>query len=460
MSQTSPLRYPDTSSQKVMTTRAWWLVILNFLIPGSVQALAGNKRLGKIGLGATLTLVIFAVLVLLLGLLWPTAVFFIFTWGPTLFVGQIALFFYAILWLVLTLDTLRLIRIVKTGPRARWWVASVTVVMMVLVSGGAAYAASLTGSLNSALGKIFVAGPSVPPVDGQYNFLLLGGDAGEDRDGLRTDTAQVVSINAETGQATIIGMPRDLQNVPFNEDSPMYSLYPGGYSQETGEYCTRWACLNTVYVAGELNHADLYPDAAADGSSPGIEAMRDAAEAITGLDIQYYVLIDMQGLQNLIDSLGGVTITVEERIAIAEPGTPEDQVPEWIEIGEQHMDGYHAMMYMRSRWSGTGDYDRMKRQQQVQEALLRQMNPANVLAKFQEIAAAGTQVVKTDIPQSMLGYFVDLGLKTKELPVTHIELTPYYEPFPVDTEYPDYPGIRTYIDSVIHPPTPTATPTP
>ena len=102
----------------------------------------------------------------------------------------------------------------------------------------------------------------------------------------------------------------------------------------------------------------------------------------------------------------------------------------------------------------------MARQQQVQEALLRQMNPANVLTKFQEIAAAGTQVVKTDIPQSMLGFFVDLGLKTKELPINHIELTPYYEPFPVDTEYPDYAGIHGYVYSVIHPPEPTETPAP
>ena len=460
MSQTSPLRYPDTSSQKVMTTRAWWLVVLNFVLPGSVQALAGNKRLGKIGLGATLVLLGFLLLTFLIGLLWPTAVFFLATWGPTLFVGQIALYAYAILWAILTLDTLRLIRVVKTGPRARWWVAGVTVVMMFFISGGAAYAATLTGSLNSALGKIFVAGPSVPPIDGQYNFLLLGGDAGADRQGLRPDTAQVVSVNAETGAATIIGMPRDLQNIPFNEDSPMHALYPDGYTQETGEYCTRWAGLNTVSVAGELDHPDLYPDAAANGSSPGIEAMRDAAEAITGLQIQYYVLIDMQGLQNLIDSLGGVDITVEERIAIAEPETPEDQVPEWIEVGEQHMDGYHAMMFMRSRWSGTGDYDRMARQQQVQEALLRQMNPANVLTKFQEIAAAGTQVVKTDIPQSMLGYFVDLGLKTKKQPITHVELTPYYEPFPVDTEFPDFAGIQAYINSVIHPPEPTETPAP
>ena len=459
MSMTSPLRDPDTSSPKVMTTRAWWLVILNFLFPGSAQALAGNRRLGRFGMGATLVAWAIVVLGLLLGLVWPTAIFFLGTWGPSLFVGQIALFFYAALWLILTLDTLRLTRLVKTGPRARGWIAGLTVIVMVLVSGGAVYAATLAGGLNTALGKIFVAGPSVPPIDGQYNFLLLGGDAGADRDGLRPDTAQVVSINAETGQATIIGMPRDLQSIPFAEDSPLWTVYPNGYNQESGEYCTRWACLNTLYVAAEVDHPDLYPDAGAAGSSPGIEAMKDAAEGITGLPIQYYALIDMAGLETLINALGGVEIEVTERIAIAEPETPEELVPEWIEVGVQRMDGYHAMMYMRSRWSGMGDYDRMMRQQQVQDAMLKQLNPANGLAKFQEIAVAGTQVVQTDIPQSMLGYFVDLGLKTKELPINKIELTPNFEAFPVDTEYPDYAGIQAYIQSVIHPPEATPSPT-
>ena len=191
-----------------------------------------------------------------------------------------------------------------------------------------------------------------------------------------------------------------------------------------------------------------------------MEAMKDAAEGITGLTIQYYVLIDMAGLEVLINALGGVTIDVTERIALAIPDVPEELVEEWIEVGNQSLDGYHALMYMRSRWGGTGDYDRIARQQQVQEALLRQMNPANVLAKFQEIAAAGTQVLNTDIPQSMLGYFVELGLKTQELPVNRIELTPYFEPFPVDVEFPDYPSIQAYINSVIYPPEPTATPTP
>jgi LCP family protein required for cell wall assembly len=458
MTMLSPMRHPDTSSAKVMTTRAWWLVVLNFLLPGSAQAIAGNKRLGRFGLRATLTAWGFVVIAFILFLLWPAAGYFLGTWNVSLFLGQIAMFFYAILWVVLTFDTLRLVRIVKTTPRSRGWIAGLSVVMLVLSAGGIAYAGTLTGGLNGALSKIFVAGPTQEPVDGRYNFLLLGGDAGPDREGLRPDTTQVVSIDAETGAATIIGIPRDLQSIPFSADSPMLTVYPDGYSQDSGEFCTRWACLNTVYVAAEMDHPDLYPNAVAEGSSPGIEAMKDAAEGITGLKIQYYVLIDMQGLSDLIDSLGGVQIDVTERIAIAEPETPEDQVAEWIEVGVQQMDGYHALWYARSRWSGQGDYDRMVRQQQLQTALLEQMTPANALAKFQDIAAAGTQVVKTNIPQSMLGYFVDLGMKTREAPMTKIALTPANTDFPVDTEYPDYASIQAYIQQVLYPPAPTETP--
>jgi LCP family protein required for cell wall assembly len=459
MTSSRPMRYPDINSEKVMTTRGWWLVALNFLLPGAAQALAGNKRLGRFGLGATLAAWGIIVAGFLLGLLWPAAVYFLGTWNISLFLGQIAMFFYAILWIALTFDTLRLVKIVKTTPKARGWIAAFSVVLLVLSAGGIAYAGTLAGGLNGALSKIFVSGPAQPPVDGRYNFLLLGGDSGADREGLRPDTTQVVSIEAATGAATIIGIPRDLQSVPFSADSPMLSVYPEGYSQDSGEYCTRWACLNTIYVAAEMDHPDLYPNAVAEGSSPGIEAMKDAAEGVTGLKIQYFVLIDMQGLSDLIDSLGGVDIDVTERIAIAEPEVLQQDVQEWIEIGPQHLDGFHALMYARSRWSGQGDYDRMVRQQELQTALLQQMNPTNVLTKFQEIAVVGTQVVKTNIPQSMLGYFVDLGMKTRALPMTQIALTPASTDFPVDTEYPDFPAIQAYLHDVLFPPVSTEAPT-
>ena len=193
---------------------------------------------------------------------------------------------------------------------------------------------------------------------------------------------------------------------------------------------------------------EMYPDAESQGSEPGIEAMRDAAEAITGLPIQYYVLIDMAGSQQLIDALGGVTVTVPEDVPIHADET-FTTVAEWIPAGEQHLDGYHALWYARSR-HGTSDYDRMARQRQIQEAVLAQFNPGNVLSKFQEIAAAGSQVVKTDIPQSMLGYFVDLAGKTKELPITDVELVPEND---VDPEEPDYDYIRQLVQQAVFPPT-------
>ena len=88
----------------------------------------------------------------------------------------------------------------------------------------------------------------------------------------------------------------------------------------------------------------------------------------------------------------------------------------------------------------------MARQLQIQEAVLAQFNPANVLSKFQEIAAAGSQVVKTDVPQSMLGYFVDLAGKTKELPIIDVALVPDNG---VDPEDPDYEYIRQLVQQAL-----------
>ena len=447
----SPIRYPDLSSRPVMTRRAWWLVVLNVLIPGSAQVLAGDRKLGRFGLGATLTMWFLALVALVVWVLWPAVLYTVFSTSISLWVVAFVLAFYAVLWLILTLDTLRLVRLVKTNPSARAWVAAFTVALMFAVSGTAAYGAYLATTASGFLSSVFVAGPSEPPIDGKYNILLLGGDAGPDRDGLRPDSIRVVSIDSETGQAVTIGLPRNMADVPFNEDSPLAALYPEGYGSIDG--CEVDVCmLNSIYTEVELKSPELYPDAVAQGSEPGIEALRDAVEGSLGLEIQYYVLIDMAGFQQLIDALGGVTINVPEDVPIHADET-FTTVAEWIPAGEQHLDGYHALWYARSR-HGTSDYDRMARQLQLQEAVLAQFNAANVLSKFQEIAAAGSQVVKTDVPQGMLGYFVNLASKTKELPIVDVPLVPDNG---VDPEEPDYAYIRELVAAAVFPPEPEST---
>ena len=435
----SPVRNPDLNSPEQMTTRAWWLVALNFLIPGSPQLIAGNRRMGRFGVGATFVLWGILVVLLVLFFVWRVAVLTLVSTSIGLWLIAIGLLFYGVLWIVLTLDTLRLVRLVKTAPDARGWIAGVTTVLMVLVGGGAAYGAYIATTTSSFVSDVFVAAPPEPPIDGRYNIMLLGGDAGPDRDGLRPDSISLVSIDATTGQATMIGLPRNLEDAPFAEGSPMQAKYPQGYGAVDG--CEVDVCLlNSVYTEVELYSPEMYPNAVAEGSQPGIEAMRDAVEGITGLQVQYYVLVEMQAFLDLVDALGGVTVTVESPVNLYTDDTFET-VSETIGPGVVTLDGYHALEYARARHDTT-DYERMARQRQLEIAILEQFNPANVLTKFQAVATAGARLVKTDIPQSTLGAFVDLASKTKDLPITELGLDPSND---VDPEFPDYPYIRQLV---------------
>ena len=131
----SPIRYPDVSSSKVMTVRGWWLVVLNFLIPGSAQVLAGNRKLGRFGLWFTLSLWFLAIVGVIVYLIWPQVIFSVVTMPIPLTIAQIVLVAYAVLWVILTLDTLRLVRLVRVGPRARPALAAFSVLLLVLTAG-------------------------------------------------------------------------------------------------------------------------------------------------------------------------------------------------------------------------------------------------------------------------------------------------------------------------------------
>lgn len=466
MSEASnPIRFPNTGNRRIMTNRGWWLLVANVLVPGSAQLLAGNRRLGRIGITATAIAWFVVILGLILNAAWPVAAFTIATTPFVMFLAQVGLICYAILWVVLTFDTLRLIRLVKTGPRARFWLPAVALVLVAVFSGTSVWASSLVGGAQGLLTKVGVAAPAVEPVDGRYNFVVMGTDSDTQRDstneGQRPDSLQVISVDASTGAAVSLGFPRDLHNIVFPASSPLAAAYPNGYTESDADYCTEWACLNTIFVDAEEKHADLYPQAKKLGVSPGVLAMMDAAEGITGLKMQFYVVVNMDGVVNLIDAVGGVTINVDERVALANYGTPEDEVPAWIESGVQHLDGWHALMYARSRWAPTGDYDRMGRQQKLLAALQQQMNPVNVLSKFQQISAAGGHMVSTNIPQPMFGTLVDLALKSRKAGFTGVAFTPFSSgSAQIDPHDPDYTRIQAYIHELVYPPVASESPTP
>ncbi|HEX2705940.1 MAG TPA: LCP family protein, partial [Candidatus Lustribacter sp.] len=129
---------------------------------------------------------------------------------------------------------------------------------------------------------------------------------------------------------------------------------------------------------------------------------------------------DLKGFTRLIDAVGGLEVDVKRRTPI---GGETSKVSGYIEPGRQVLDGYHALWYARSR-AGSDNYERMARQRCVMDAMVHQLSPTTVVTKFQGIAAAGSEVVKTDIPESELGTLADLGLKAKGQKITSVNFVP------------------------------------
>src|SRR3954462_11779733 len=87
----------------------------------------------------------------------------------------------------------------------------------------------------------------------RVNVLLLGGDGGVGREGVRTDTVIVASINTDTGETTLFSLPRNLENLPFPPGSPLAEAYPDGFEGD-GE---SESLLNAVYRNGPEAHPDI-----------------------------------------------------------------------------------------------------------------------------------------------------------------------------------------------------------
>jgi LCP family protein required for cell wall assembly len=241
----------------------------------------------------------------------------------------------------------------------------------------------------------------------RVNVLLLGGDSGPEREGTRTDTMILASLNTHTGRTVTFGLPRNLMDVPFPPGSPLRAAYPNGF---TGPGDPGSWMLNAVYREVPI----LNPHIMGRSANEGADAIKQAVEGATGIPVDYYVLVDFTGFRQLVDAMGGITVNVNVPVAIN--GQTDAGIPPtgYIQPGpDQHLDGFHALWYARGRY-GADDYQRMARQRCVVNAIIDQANPVNLLRRYQALAAAGTKVVKTDIPQELLTPFVKLALEAKD----------------------------------------------
>lgn len=411
-----PIRHPSYASQPARDVRAWLLLVVTVFIPGGVQLLFRRRRWAKISLSITAISWVLAIIAIVAVLINRSFAFTIGTNPYILTFLTVWIPVVAVNWVVCLFDSLRRIRLVTISQKVRRRFIAAFCALLLIVVGPLAWGTTMLNSQRGLMSDLFASGKAAKPVDGRYNILLLGSDAGKGRTGIRPDSMSLVSIDAKTGKSVIVGLPRNMQNVPFPEDSPLHKHYPQGYN------CGNECLLNAVFQQGEA-HKDEFEDP----KTAGEQATMDAASAITGLEVQYYAMVNLKGFEKLIDALGGIELVSGKRVPISSKVDPttgqHGPVKGWIEPGEQKLDGFHALWFARSR-EFSSDYERMVRQRCVQTAMVKQLDPATVLTKYQAIAKATPGAVSTDIPSSEVDSFVDLALKTKSQKIESLDLTP------------------------------------
>jgi LCP family protein required for cell wall assembly len=414
--------------------RALTLLLMTLVLPGSAQIVAGSRKTGRWVWRVVAGLVAIVIFFVVLGLIWRSGTINILARPGTLRIVQVLLILLAIGWAALFVDAYRLGQPLTLERNHRLMTSIMDGVLIFVVVGALIYASVIVNTQRDFVASVFGNGQKSKADKGRYNVLLMGGDSGADRIGTRPDSMTVASIDADTGRTVLIGLPRNLAKVPFPAGTAMAKQFPEGFKWNK---CAAECLLNAVYTYA-ANHKNLFPGDA----NPGETATMQAIEAVTGLKLNYYVLIDLAGFRDLLNAVGGITLDIGKRVPIGGGSSP---IKGYIEAGKnQHLDGYHALWFARSR-AESSDYERMARQKCVMSAMLNQLSPQTVLTKFQGIASASKQVVKTNIPAGELGTFTDLALDAKKLPVSSFSAVPPL----IHTGDPDFALIRTKVAETI-----------
>ncbi|GAA2017633.1 hypothetical protein GCM10009740_01430 [Terrabacter terrae] len=397
----------------------------------------------------------------------------------------VALVVGGILWcasIILTAVQARPSRLDRTRTRV---LAAFTTLMVFLVAGSSFKLAEYGTITKTTVASVFGSAPGKPGVgvkvaegddpwadQARVNILLLGSDAGVGRTGTRTDSMIVASIDTKTGRTALISLPRNLQKVPLPKTSPLRGLYPSGTYGKP--YCIRaqtdpadQCMLNAIWTEVD-QYRQAHPGSYT-GVAPGRDETRNVIGDVLGLKIDHTVVVDLKGFSQLIDAMGGVTVNVKlsgfgTKLPIGGHsdgnGGITGHVTGYFTPGVQHLTGTLALWYARTRAADSDDY-RQARQRCVIQAVVKQVDPAQMVSKYPEIARIARDNIYTDIPAQDLPAFVDLIERVqKSGKINSLSLTQIPD---FNSVNPDYDEIHAFVQKGISPkvaPKPTTTTTP
>ncbi|CAA9343156.1 MAG: Cell envelope-related transcriptional attenuator [uncultured Nocardioidaceae bacterium] len=416
----------DVEAARVRFRRALTLLLMTLVLPGSAQLVLGRRAVGRAAVRVWLGCWAVLLLTVAVGVLDRGFVFWAGLNPGLLGALRLLLCALAIGWVLLFLDAWRLGEPLQLRQKQRLVVVGLNGAFTFLVAGALLFGSHLVAVHRDLVLAVSGDGDASAAQDGRYNVLLVGGDSGVGRYGLRTDSLTVASIDADTGRTVLFGLPRNMTDFPFPEGSVLGEAFPDGYDCET---CT----LNSLATWAADN-----PDRFAGTADPGMAATIEGVEGITGLPVNYYAMVDLDGFRSLVAAMGGLTLNVRDRIPIGLP------VRRYIEPGVRELDGFETLWFARSRESAD-DYSRMARQKCVMSAMLQQLSPQVVITRFAALAEAGEHILTTDLPASELDTFAELALKAKAQRISTVSFVPPV----ISTSSPDIAKVHAMVATAV-----------
>ncbi|MDF0479345.1 LCP family protein [Vagococcus sp. PNs007] len=186
-----------------------------------------------------------------------------------------------------------------------------------------------------------------------FSVLLLGldtGDLGRDEQG-RSDSMMIATVSPKTNKTTITSLPRDTR------------------AEIVGHGTT-----------DKINHAYAFG---------GVPMAMDTVENLLDIPVDHYVSINMKGLKELVDAVGG--IDVNNTLDFSQDGTH-------FPVGNVHLTGETALSFSRMRYEDpNGDYGRQGRQRQIIEGVIKKALSIKSVTNYKNILDALADNMKTDL---------------------------------------------------------------
>jgi len=258
------------------------------------------------------------------------------------------------------------------------------------------------------------------------NILVLGVDTREKEGDQNADVIMIARVDFRTNEVRVVSIPRDLQvEVPGHGPSKINGAYNIGVKEDP------------------------------DNEVAGVVMMRDTIEYNFGVPIDEFVLVDFKGFEKVIDSVGGITIDVPERIEDdAYPTEDFGTTTLIIEEGKQDMDGETALAYARTRHQDNDD-KRRERQMLVLRALLDKGQSLGSVTRITQVIRAGGDAVLTSIGWNKQLALVNVALNVNQNDIVMESITePLVQPGTAENGawiYVGDPGeIGAFIDAVLN----------